>query len=83
VPTDSQGEAEALERKLEQYPAAKIVRIDRKTCAEKWAQDFVKNPNESIEKSSQICWFTLPSLGTGVSLDMKVSINDSDVFCRR
>jgi len=53
VPTDSQGEAEALERKLrEQYPAAKIVRIDRKTCAEMGSR-LCKNPNESIEKSSQ------------------------------
>lgn len=72
VPTDSQGEAEALERKLlEQYPAAKIVRIDRKTCAEKWAQDFVKNPNESIEKIQPDLLVYTPSMGTGVSIDTK------------
>jgi len=52
VPTDSQGEAEALERKLLNIPLK--LSGSTGTCAEKWAQDFVKNPNESIEKSSQI-----------------------------
>ncbi len=70
VPTDSQYEAEALERKIiEHYPAAKIIRIDRKTCQEDLGREFVKDPNGSIESLQPDVLIYTPSMGTGVSID--------------
>lgn len=71
VPTDSQREAEALERSLiEHYPSAKIIRIDRKTCQEALGRNFVIDPNNSILALQPDILIYTPSMGTGVSIDV-------------
>ncbi len=69
VATDSQREAEALERVLaNKYPEKKIVRIDGKTCAQEWGKEFVENINESISEYKPDVLIYTSSMGTGVSI---------------
>ncbi len=72
VPTDSQQEAEALERSLlANCPAAKVIRIDRKTTQEEFGREFVKDPNGSIRSLKPDVLIYTPSMGSGVSIDEK------------
>ena len=72
VPTDSQKEAEALEREIiSRMPKTKkVVRIDRKTTAEEFGREFVKNPNQSIEQVKPDVLIYTPSMGVGVSIEL-------------
>ncbi|MBD1837220.1 plasmid replication protein, CyRepA1 family [Coleofasciculus sp. FACHB-501] len=72
VATDSQLEAEALERAaLKWKPDAKIIRIDRKTTQEDWGRNFVKNANKSIETLQPDLLIYTPSMGVGVSITIE------------
>ncbi|MBD2062570.1 ATP-binding protein [Funiculus sociatus GB2-A5] len=72
VATDSQLEAEALERAaLKLKPDAKIIRIDRKTTQEAWGRNFVKDANQSIETLQPDLLIYTPSMGVGVSITIE------------
>ena len=70
VPTDSQAEAEAMERTiLKHYPNARVVRIDRKTCEQDFGREFVKDPNKGIRDTKPDILIYTPSMGVGVSIE--------------
>lgn len=72
VATDSQAEAEALERRLIQhYPNAKIVRIDSTVTETAFGQEFVKDPNQGILDTKPDLLIYTPSMGVGVSIEVK------------
>ncbi len=72
VATDSQAEAEALERKLIEYhPGAKIVRIDSTVTETKFGQEFVKDPNKGILDTKPDILIYTPSMGVGVSIEVE------------
>lgn len=72
VATDSQLEAEALERAaLKWKPDAKIIRIDRKTTQEDWGRNFVKDANRSIKTIQPDLLIYTPSMGVGVSITIE------------
>lgn len=72
VATDSQAEAEALERKLIEYhPNAKIVRIDSTVTETSFGQEFVKDPNNSILDTKPDILIYTPSMGVGVSIEVE------------
>jgi hypothetical protein len=72
VATDSQAEAEALERKLIEYhPNAKIVRIDSTVTETKFGQEFVKAPNQGILDTKPDILIYTPSMGVGVSIEVE------------
>lgn len=72
ISTDSQIEAEALDRCLaERFPDKKIIRIDRKTTETNFGRDFVTKPNESIRSERPDVLIFTPSMGVGVSIDVK------------
>lgn len=72
VATDSQREAESLDRVLgEKFPDKKIVRIDGKTCSEDFGKNFVEKINESIIEEKPDILIHTSSMGTGVSIDIE------------
>ena len=76
ITTDSQDEAEALEKQLlKRYPElgeriGGIIRIDSTTTQTDFGRNFVKYPNKSIEELKPKVLISTPSLGVGVSLDI-------------
>jgi hypothetical protein len=73
IATDSKKEAIALERRLnERFKDLdlRIVNIHSDSCREPWGQDFVRRPNESIEREKPDVLIYTPSMGTGVSIDV-------------
>ncbi len=76
ITTDSQDEAEALEKQLlKRYPELSeriggIIRIDSTITQTDFGRDFVKFPNKSIEELKPKVLISTPSLGVGVSLDI-------------
>jgi hypothetical protein len=76
ITTDSQDEAEALEKQLlKRYPElgeriGGIIRIDSTTTQTDFGRNFVKYPNKSIEELKPKILISTPSLGVGVSLDI-------------
>ncbi len=76
--TDSQAQAETLDRELSKgYPDKKIDRIDATTTREDYGKDFVKRVNESIKKERPDILIITPSMGTGTSIDGKIKIEDN------
>jgi hypothetical protein len=76
VATDSQDEAEALEKQLiKRYPelaekVGGVIRIDSTTTQTDFGREFVKYPNKSIKELKPKVLIATPSLGVGVSLDV-------------
>jgi len=69
ITTDSQAEAEALEREIKlRFPSKKVDRVDGKTCQEDYGKAWVKRPNESIEENQPDVLIYTPSMGVGVSI---------------
>ncbi|ACK68442.1 hypothetical protein PCC8801_4533 (plasmid) [Rippkaea orientalis PCC 8801] len=74
ITTDSQKEAEQMDRELsKQYPQKKVIRIDSKTTQEDWGRDFVERINESLKKERPDILITTPSMATGTSIDGKIN----------
>ena len=70
IPTDSQTEAEKMDRELsERYPDKKIIRIDAKVTQTDYGKDFVERINESIKKEQPDILIHTSSMGTGTSID--------------
>ena len=70
IPTDSQKEAEKMDRELsERYPELKIIRIDAKVTETDYGKDFVERVNESIKTELPDILIYTPSMGTGTSID--------------
>lgn len=75
VTLDNQLEAESLCNYLiKKYPYLKnevggLIRIDSKVTQTDFGKDFVKRPNQNIEKYKPKALFYTPSLGVGCSID--------------
>lgn len=71
IATDSQAEAEALERKFyELYAHARIIRIDSKITETEFGREFVKDPNKGILDTKPDLLIYTPSMGVGVSIEI-------------
>ena len=71
IPTDSQDQAEALERFIaERFPHLLIVRIDSTTTETEAGRAFVERPNEKILEIQPSVLIYTPSMGAGVSIDV-------------
>ena len=76
VAIDNQSEAEGLANSLvKKYPWLKgeiggLIRIDSKITQTDFGQNFVKRPNESIERYQPKILIYTPSLGVGCSIDI-------------
>jgi len=76
VTLDNQLEAESLSNYLiKKYPYLKnevggLIRIDSKVTQTDFGKDFVKRPNQNIEKYKPKALFYTPSLGVGCSIDI-------------
>ncbi|MEL4895934.1 plasmid replication protein, CyRepA1 family [Crocosphaera sp. Alani8] len=74
IATDSQAEAEKMERELnKQFPDKIINRIDSKTVEDQWGKDYVERVNESIKKERPDILIHTPSMSTGTSIDGKIN----------
>ncbi|MEL4896833.1 plasmid replication protein, CyRepA1 family, partial [Crocosphaera sp. Alani8] len=74
IATDSQAEAEKMERELnKQFPDKIINRIDSKTVEDQWGKDYVERVNESIKKEKPDILIHTPSMSTGTSIDGKIN----------
>lgn len=77
VAIDNQKEAEALSIHLaRKYPylgreTGGLIRIDSKVTQQDYGKDFVKKPNESIDKYQPKILIYTPSLGVGCSIDLE------------
>ncbi|MBR8831743.1 MAG: hypothetical protein N5P05_002663 [Chroococcopsis gigantea SAG 12.99] len=72
VATDSQDQAEALERHLlSRFPDFSILRIDSTTTETDAGREFVERPNEKILELRPDVLIYTPSMGAGVSIDVK------------
>jgi len=72
IPTDSQDQAEALERFIrERYPHLLTVRIDSTTTETDKGRGFVERPNERILEIQPDVLIYTPSMGAGVSIDVQ------------
>jgi hypothetical protein len=77
VAIDNQKEAEALDMVLKRkYPYLEnqvggLIRIDSRITQQDFGKDFVKKPNESINKYLPKILIYTPSLGVGCSIDVK------------
>ncbi|MDV3002831.1 MAG: hypothetical protein N5P05_004486 (plasmid) [Chroococcopsis gigantea SAG 12.99] len=72
VATDSQDQAEALERHLlSRFPDLSIIRIDSSTTETEAGREFVENPNEKIAELQPDVLIYTSSMGAGVSIDIK------------
>ena len=72
VATDSQREAESLDRNLsDKFPDQKIIRIDGKTCSEDFGKNFVEKINKSIDEEKPDVLIYTSSMGNGVSITNK------------
>jgi len=75
IAMDNQSEAEALSKHLlKKYPYLNsleqgLIRIDSRTTQLDFGKNFVKRPNESIEKYRPKVLIYTPSLGVGCSID--------------
>jgi len=76
VALDNQKEAESLSKVLtKKYPwlaqeVGGLIRIDSKVTQTDFGKDFVKRPNQSIEKYKPKILIYTPSLGVGCSIDI-------------
>ena len=76
VALDNQLEAESLSNYLiKKHPYLKnevggLIRIDSKVTQTDFGKEFVKRPNQSIEKYQPKALFYTPSLGVGCSIDV-------------
>jgi hypothetical protein len=71
VPTDSQRLAEQLEKQIELFnPGKKVLRVDRNTISTVGhiAQDFMENPDATVESYSPDLLITSPTAESGVSI---------------
>ncbi|WP_157951123.1 plasmid replication protein, CyRepA1 family [Cyanothece sp. BG0011] len=74
IATDSQAEAEKMERELhKRFPDKIINRIDSKTVEDQWGKDYVERVNESIKKERPDILIYTPSMSTGTSIDGKIN----------
>ncbi|MDJ0511579.1 MAG: hypothetical protein QNJ64_20355 [Crocosphaera sp.] len=74
IATDSQAEAERMERELhKQFPDKIINRIDSKTVEDQWGKDYVERVNESIKTEKPDILIHTPSMSTGTSIDGKIN----------
>ena len=72
IPTDSQDQAEALERFIrERYPHLLTIRIDSTTTETDKGRGFVERPNERILELQPDVLIYTPSMGAGVSIDVQ------------
>jgi hypothetical protein len=70
IATDSQSEAEAIERAIRQaQPDINMIRIDSTTTETDFGRNFVERPNESITSLQPQVLIYTPSMGAGVSID--------------
>jgi len=71
IPTDSQDQAESLERYIqEQHPQLLTIRIDSTTTETDAGREFVEKPNEKIRELRPDVLIYTPSMGAGVSIDI-------------
>ncbi len=71
IPTDSQDQAEALERFIrERFPHLLTIRIDSTTTETDEGRAFVERPNEKILELQPDVLIYTPSMGAGVSIDV-------------
>jgi hypothetical protein len=71
IPTDSQDQAESLERYIqERHPQLLTVRIDSTTTETEAGREFVEKPNEKIRELRPDVLIYTPSMGAGVSIDI-------------
>ncbi|ACK72293.1 hypothetical protein PCC7424_3915 [Gloeothece citriformis PCC 7424] len=71
IPTDSQDQAEALERFIREcYPHLLVVRIDSTTTETDEGRSFVERPNEKLTEIKPDVLIYTSSMGAGVSIDI-------------
>ncbi|WP_013321021.1 plasmid replication protein, CyRepA1 family [Gloeothece verrucosa] len=71
IPTDSQDQAEALERFIREcYPHLIVVRIDSSTTETDEGRSFVERPNDKLLEIKPDVLIYTSSMGAGVSIDM-------------
>lgn len=69
IPTDSQASGKRIERRLKQeFPTAKIVRVDSETNREGRFSQFFDSPDTWLEKNQPDFLIVSPSIKTGVSI---------------
>jgi len=69
VATDSQEEAEALQRAIKaRFPHKRVDRVDGKTCQENYGKEWVQDSNGNIEQNQPDVLIYTPSMGVGVSI---------------